>query len=57
VISYDAYGRIRGTYRDYLADPEWDRAVAMAAGLERQTKQGTPAEQVPLFGDLPSFMR
>ncbi|MDT7729046.1 MAG: hypothetical protein QOI21_5622 [Actinomycetota bacterium] len=39
---------------DYLADAEWDHAVAMAAGLERT---GQPfrlvGEQVPLFGDSP----
>jgi hypothetical protein len=42
-------------YADYVADPEWDRAVVMAAGLARP---GRPrAEQVPLFGDLPGPTR
>lgn len=41
-------------HADYVADPEWDRAVAMAAGLETPGKPPRPlAEQVPLFGDLP----
>ncbi|GAA5150587.1 membrane protein [Amycolatopsis dongchuanensis] len=44
-------------HADYEVDPEWDRAVAMAAGLEFP---GRPAsrpfgEQVPLFPDLPRF--
>jgi hypothetical protein len=41
-------------HADYLADAEWDHAVAMAAGLERT---GGPfrfaGDQVPLFGDPP----
>ena len=41
-------------HADYVADPEWDRAVAMAAGLETPGKPPRSlAEQVPLFGDLP----
>ncbi|MDQ0379296.1 hypothetical protein [Amycolatopsis thermophila] len=43
-------------HADYLVDPEWDQAVAIAAGLETP---GRPvrgeAEQVPLFPDLPRF--
>lgn len=31
-------------HADYLVDPEWDRAVAMAAGLERP---GAPARPLP----------
>lgn len=49
-----AAGVLRHT--DYLADPEWDRAVAMAAGLEAP---GAPAKpnggQPSLFGDLPKL--
>ncbi|WP_020670504.1 hypothetical protein [Amycolatopsis nigrescens] len=45
-------------HADYVVDPEWDHALAMAAGLERP---GSPSaifgEQVPLFGDLPTFTR
>ncbi|SFP34342.1 hypothetical protein SAMN05421810_102316 [Amycolatopsis arida] len=38
---------------DYVVDPEWDRAVAMAAGLEQPGRVPRPvAEQVPLFGDI-----
>ncbi|WP_246127413.1 hypothetical protein [Amycolatopsis rhizosphaerae] len=39
-------------HNDYEADPEWDRAVAMAAGLEFPGRASRPfGEQVPLFGD------
>ncbi|OZM73692.1 hypothetical protein CFN78_09240 [Amycolatopsis antarctica] len=45
-------------HADYLADPEWDRAVAMAAGLLRPGRPATPsAEQVPLFPDLSALSR
>ncbi|QFU86321.1 hypothetical protein [Amycolatopsis sp. YIM 10] len=45
-------------HADYLADPEWDRAVACAAGLEIPGKPMRPAaEQFPLFGDLPPVER
>ncbi|WP_158888713.1 hypothetical protein [Amycolatopsis anabasis] len=38
---------------DYVVDPEWDRAVVMAAGLERPDAPPRPlGEQVPLFPDL-----
>ncbi|NIH87318.1 hypothetical protein [Amycolatopsis granulosa] len=41
---------------DYLVDPEWDQAVAIAAGLETPGRPaGDEAEQVPLFPDLPRF--
>lgn len=41
-------------HADYVTDPEWDRAAAMAAGLECPDKPPRPlAEQVPLFGDPP----
>jgi hypothetical protein len=36
----------------YEVDPEWDRAVAMAAGLERPEATRPGGEQVPLFPDL-----
>ncbi|WP_199432471.1 hypothetical protein [Qaidamihabitans albus] len=39
-------------HADYVADPEWDRAVIMAAGLEDPDTTKRLAEQVPLFGDL-----
>lgn len=42
-------------HNDYVADPEWDRAVGMAAGLEGVENPDPPAglaEQVALFGDL-----
>lgn len=39
-------------HNDYLVDPEWDRAVAMAAGLERPGRSAL-SEQAALFGDLP----
>ncbi|GLY64480.1 membrane protein [Amycolatopsis taiwanensis] len=40
----------------YEVDPEWDRAVAMAAGLERPDSPSRAlGEQVPLFPDLPRF--
>ncbi|PWV73131.1 hypothetical protein SAMN05421630_111193 [Prauserella marina] len=39
-------------YADYVADPEWDRALVIAAGLEGTDMAGRLAEQVPLFGDL-----
>ncbi|WP_344420549.1 hypothetical protein [Amycolatopsis minnesotensis] len=44
---------------DYVVDPEWDRAVAMAAGLERPGKPASRplGEQVPLFADFPNFPR
>ncbi|SHG46425.1 hypothetical protein [Streptoalloteichus hindustanus] len=43
-------------HRDYFADPEWDRAIAMAAGLERpptprERKRTTP--EPPPSGALP----
>jgi len=31
-------------HRDYLVDPEWDRAVAIAAGVEQADQLYTPAE-------------
>ncbi|GAA5127056.1 hypothetical protein [Haloechinothrix salitolerans] len=47
-----AAGVLRHT--DYLVDPEWDRAVAMAAGLEIPGTAVRPAqEQTSLFPDLP----
>ncbi|WP_236789463.1 hypothetical protein [Amycolatopsis sp. GM8] len=44
-------------HSDYEVDPEWDRAVAMAAGLEFADRPSTRpfGEQVPLFPDLPRF--
>ncbi|MEU6642212.1 hypothetical protein ABZ863_06640 [Saccharomonospora sp. NPDC046836] len=39
-------------HADYVADPEWDRAIVLAAGLERADMTTRLAEQVPLFGDL-----
>ncbi|MFC4000387.1 hypothetical protein ACFS2C_21925 [Prauserella oleivorans] len=39
-------------HADYVGDPEWDRAVAMAAGLEGPDLSAGLAEQVPLFGDI-----
>ncbi|TVT06939.1 hypothetical protein AMYBAR_006354 [Amycolatopsis bartoniae] len=44
-------------HADYEVDPEWDRAVAMAAGLEFPDRPTTRpfGEQVPLFPDLPRF--
>ncbi|GAB3566978.1 membrane protein [Amycolatopsis endophytica] len=43
-------------HADYLVDPEWDQAVAIAAGLEFPGKPVRgEAEQVPLFPDLPRF--
>ncbi|PXY21083.1 hypothetical protein [Prauserella muralis] len=39
-------------HADYVADPEWDRAVVIAAGLEGPDRAARLAEQVPLFGDL-----
>ncbi|TNC21321.1 hypothetical protein [Amycolatopsis alkalitolerans] len=44
-------------HSDYEVDPEWDRAVAMAAGLEFPDGPSTRpfGEQVPLFPDLPRF--
>jgi hypothetical protein len=48
-------------HSDYVADPEWDRAVAMAAGLEWPDRPGEPrglfGEQVPLFAEFPQFPR
>ncbi|MBA0125374.1 hypothetical protein H0B56_07450 [Haloechinothrix sp. YIM 98757] len=47
-----------GTLRhsDYLIDQEWDRAVAIAAGLERPGgARGSCTEQAALFSDLPAF--
>lgn len=44
-------------HADYLVDPEWDRAVAMAAGLERPgplTARRQANEQPTLFGDSPA---
>ncbi|MGH3520913.1 MAG: hypothetical protein ACRDQ7_26765 [Haloechinothrix sp.] len=42
-------------HSDYLVDPEWDRAVAMAAGLERPDAPTRPhGEQPTLFGDSPA---
>lgn len=39
---------------DYVADPEWDRAVSMAAGLQRPDTLDSPlAEQASLCSDLP----
>lgn len=41
-------------HTDYAVDPEWDRAVAMAAGLELPGPPPRPTgEQVPLFPDPP----
>lgn len=42
-------------HADYEIDPEWDRAVAMAAGLEFPERPAARrlGEQVPLFPDLP----
>lgn len=41
-------------HSDYQVDPEWDRAVAMAAGLELPVSPLRPTgEQVPLFPELP----
>ncbi|MFE0024636.1 hypothetical protein [Amycolatopsis sp. NPDC059021] len=41
--------------RDYLVDPEWDNAVAMAAGLARPGKPSKRwGEQGALFGDFPT---
>ncbi|SEO60503.1 hypothetical protein SAMN04489732_101587 [Amycolatopsis saalfeldensis] len=41
-------------HADYVADPEWDHAVAMAAGLGRpSTWASRHGEQGSLFGDLP----
>jgi hypothetical protein len=43
-------------HADYVVDPEWDRAVAMAAGLERPARPSRPRdEQVALFPDLPAL--
>lgn len=44
-------------HSDYEIDPEWDRAVAMAAGLEFPDRPSSRpfGEQVPLFPDLPRF--
>lgn len=43
-------------HADYLVDPEWDQAVAIAAGLETPGRPARgEAEQVPLFPDLPRF--
>jgi hypothetical protein len=44
-------------HSDYEIDPEWDRAVAMAAGLEFPDRPSSrpSGEQVPLFPDLPRF--
>ena len=43
-------------HADYEVDPEWDRAVAMAAGLERPDSTArADGEQVRLFSDLPRF--
>ncbi|MPY78670.1 MAG: hypothetical protein GEV04_09260 [Actinophytocola sp.] len=40
-------------HNDYLVDPEWDRAVAMAAGLEIPGAAVRPAQEQPsLFPDL-----
>ncbi|WP_232376300.1 hypothetical protein [Amycolatopsis aidingensis] len=39
-------------HADYVADPEWDRAVAMAAGLDRPDGPPPLEEQVALFPDL-----
>lgn len=44
-------------HADYLADPEWDRAVAMAAGLLRPDRPVPHAEQVPLFPDLSALAK
>lgn len=41
-------------HNDYLVDPEWDRAVAMAAGLESPGRAMGP-DQAALFGDLPKL--
>ncbi|MGH3466993.1 MAG: lipase family protein, partial [Thermocrispum sp.] len=49
-----APGVLRHT--DYLVDPEWDRAVAIAAGLERPDSVAARhrnGEQPSLFTDLP----
>lgn len=46
-----AAGVLRHT--DYLVDPEWDRAVAMAAGLEVPGTAVRPAQEQPsLFPDM-----
>ncbi|HKS44753.1 MAG TPA: hypothetical protein VJT49_06475 [Amycolatopsis sp.] len=43
-------------HADYEVDPEWDRAVAMAAGLEwPDSPVGAPTDQFPLFPDIPRF--
>ncbi|MFF5987775.1 hypothetical protein [Prauserella flavalba] len=39
-------------HADYVADPEWDRAVVLAAGLEGADMTARLAEQVPLFEGL-----
>jgi len=39
-------------HSDYVGDPEWDRAVVMAAGLEDADLSAGLAEQVSLFGDI-----
>lgn len=39
-------------HADYVGDPEWDRAVVMAAGLEDADLSAGLAEQVSLFGDI-----
>ncbi|GAA1234244.1 membrane protein [Prauserella halophila] len=39
-------------HADYVGDPEWDRAVVMAAGLEDADLSASLAEQVSLFGDV-----
>ncbi|HWD01292.1 MAG TPA: hypothetical protein VG674_02345 [Amycolatopsis sp.] len=47
-----APGVLRHT--EYLADPEWDQALAMAAGLGRPNgRSRLLGEQGALFGDLP----
>ncbi|EHR52564.1 hypothetical protein SacmaDRAFT_4378 [Saccharomonospora marina XMU15] len=40
-------------HADYVADPEWDRAVVLAAGLDRRGGDGVerPAERIPEGGD------
>ncbi|GAA3572234.1 membrane protein [Amycolatopsis ultiminotia] len=40
-------------HTEYLADPEWDNAVAMAAGLGRTGRARALGEQGALFSDLP----
>jgi hypothetical protein len=43
---------------DYVVDPEWDHAVAIAGGLERLARQGLKTgEQTALFTELPKFLR